>query len=140
MSEIFHLVYSSKATSVISKNELEDILKVAREKNSAQEISGLLLHRSGHFIQLLEGDENQVYQIYNRIKKDPRHKDVLILAEFHSQARLFGNWSMGSIQDESENEKIVKKLEQLLGSKLGYQDNMKTQVIQIFRQVNQKSP
>jgi hypothetical protein len=139
MSDIFHLVYSSKATIKISTERLEEILKIAREKNEAYGISGLLLYRHGFFIQLLEGNEDQVYKIYNKIKTDSRHQDAFILAEFHSETRLFQNWSMGSIIDKFENERIIKKLESLLKTPIGFKDNMKNQVIEIFQHVNKKN-
>jgi hypothetical protein len=138
MSEIFHLVYSSTASIAVTQNVIDDILMVAREKNSAQQISGLLIYRNNHFIQLLEGIEFKVHKIYNKIKKDARHKDQTILAEFHSESRLFERWNMGMVKDENESEKIAGKLELLLKNPLGLKDDMKGQVIEIFRQVNKK--
>jgi hypothetical protein len=138
MSEVFHLIYASQATIEVTKDVLENILKVARENNSAKQVSGLLLYRLGHFVQLLEGAESEVKKIFEKIKKDSRHRNPIILAEFESQFRLFESWSMGQIQNEAENERLVKKLEFLLKTPLGFQDDMKSQVIDLFRQVNQK--
>ena len=35
------------------------------------------MYRDGFFIQALEGEEETVMSLYNKIKTDPRHRSVL---------------------------------------------------------------
>ncbi len=39
--------------------------------------------------------EESVYKIYNKIKTDPRHTDLIILQRREISVRNFENWSMG---------------------------------------------
>ncbi len=92
---LFSLVYVSLATNDMSDEALQDILRVAREKNASLDVSGMLLYRDGYFIQALEGDESVVDTLFNKIKQDVRHSSVLVVARSPVQERSFEQWSMG---------------------------------------------
>ncbi|MDX2136618.1 MAG: BLUF domain-containing protein [Chloroflexota bacterium] len=89
------LVYVSVASHIMTDKELQDILKVAREHNGKHNISGMLLYRDGYFIQALEGEESIVVPLYDKIRKDPRHMNVLTVYKNEINNRVFENWSMG---------------------------------------------
>jgi hypothetical protein len=55
----------------------------------------MLLYRSGYFIQALEGDAERVRALYDKIAKDPRHRNVLMVYNKPIEKRTFGSWSMG---------------------------------------------
>jgi hypothetical protein len=88
------LIYVSSSIKQLSDAELLDILKVSRENNSTQDITGLLLYKGGNFMQALEGPEEAVRALYEKIKQDPRHKDVSIISSEQIQARQFPAWEM----------------------------------------------
>ena len=46
-------------------------------------------------MQALEGEKENVKCTYERIQKDPRHKDIFLLRERDVEWRFFGDWSMG---------------------------------------------
>lgn len=105
MSEIYHLLYVSEAPDSLNYSDLLDILKVARDFNEKNQISGVLIYRDGYFIQLLEGDKVKIDQLMNNIKKDARNHSLRILIESESSERIFGDWSMAFIDgDLSVNE------------------------------------
>jgi hypothetical protein len=89
------LVYVSFATKPVSDDELRDILKVARENNKSLDITGMLLYQDGFFIQALEGEEAAVTTLYDKIKTDPRHRNVLQVYRQTIKNRSFTDWSMG---------------------------------------------
>lgn len=89
------LVYVSLETHPMTDSDLVDILAVAREKNIKLEITGLLLYRGGFFMQLLEGPEDAVDTLYDRIRRDVRHSDVLLIYKETIVEREFPGWSMG---------------------------------------------
>lgn len=93
-NDIFHLVYVSSATHADPTNDINDILKTANEYNSGNKISGVLLFNSGIFLQLLEGNENAVKNLYTKIEKDERHKNIIKLIEVFSHSRIYPDWSM----------------------------------------------
>ncbi len=55
----------------------------------------MLYYYDGVFIQLLEGNEQDVINIANTIKTDTRHQNFRILKEGHNDQRFFDNWDMG---------------------------------------------
>lgn len=92
---MIQLIYSSSAVDLISDQELKKILQVARERNARDNITGLLLYKSGNFIQALEGPEEAVLKLYEKIQQDPRHTSIMTLVKEPIQARQFPDWSMG---------------------------------------------
>lgn len=105
MAEVYHLLYVSEAPDSLNYSDLLEILKVARDFNGKNQISGVLIYRDGFFIQLLEGNKTKIDQLMNNIKKDPRNHSLRILIESESPERIFGEWSMAFIDgDLSINE------------------------------------
>ena len=49
---------------------------------------------NGNFFQCLEGDEAQVNQLYEKLLRDPRHKDLKILLREPIERVSFGDWEM----------------------------------------------
>jgi len=92
---LFHLIYVSTAVLPMSENDLADLLKQCSARNERNRITGMLLYKNGHFMQVLEGDEARVMEIFADIEKDKRHKSVDILRAEFIQYRDFPDWSMG---------------------------------------------
>lgn len=89
------LLYLSSATRPINDNELLDILKVSRRNNQRVGVTGMLLYRGGNFIQVLEGPDDAVQETYDRIERDNRHADVMMVLNEKISERRFSEWSMG---------------------------------------------
>lgn len=92
---MYHLVYISYATRSLSDQDLLKILQSSRENNKALGITGMLIYLHERFIQALEGNEQKVQALFEKIKMDPMHKKVTLILEGTSRHRLFKNWSMG---------------------------------------------
>jgi hypothetical protein len=93
---LYQLLYQSAAFMAFDTPELLALLRQCRARNAAQDITGLLLYAAdGRFLQLLEGDQSAVHDLYhNRIARDPRHFDCRVLREGPCQERTFGTWAM----------------------------------------------
>lgn len=94
MGEIFQLVYFSEAADDLSYTDIKEILEVSRTHNAKAEITGLLIYKDGHFLQLLEGTEDKVRVTLERIRHDDRNYKVKVLIEGPTKQRLFPTWSM----------------------------------------------
>ena len=94
MDAIYHLVYGSHAVAPFTKEQLVALLEKSQRSNQARGISGLLLYRDGVFLQVLEGPEALVKEVYGKIRSDPRHQGIEILMEGYSPRRQFPDWSM----------------------------------------------
>lgn len=88
------LIYVSTSVKLLNDEELLDILKVSRENNSSREVTGLLLYKGGNFMQVLEGPDEVVEAVFETIKADPRHKDVIVLSREQISNRQFPAWEM----------------------------------------------
>lgn len=88
------LVYVSAASRLLPQSELADILAKARRKNATLGVTGILIHDSGSFLQVLEGAEESVEGLFRTIGLDPRHRRVVVLSR-RAAARSFADWSMG---------------------------------------------
>ena len=91
---VYSLVYVSSATRLFSPAELREILSVSRENNGRLGVSGALLYKGGNLMQVLEGEEAVVRDLYAKICRDVRHKGVLQVWDGHVDSRQFADWSM----------------------------------------------
>ena len=92
---MFQLVYTSMARSLFGKADIEHIVAVSREKNLQHGITGVLLYKSGSIVQILEGEEADVRQLYANIQKDRRHLNVALIYTQTMEKREFPEWTMG---------------------------------------------
>jgi len=74
--------------------DLQELLTQARSFNGVHNITGVLLYHDNQFVQVLEGDEDDISPLYERIRADLRHTSVIKLADQELAARNFGDWSM----------------------------------------------
>ena len=87
------LLYVSRTSAELTPAALDGILTASRANNAMLGITGLLLHIDGGFLQMLEGEERAVRELYARIAADRRHHDIrLLLDREHVQA--FPGWDM----------------------------------------------
>lgn len=101
---MFRLIYISGETMMLTQAVLEDILTKAREKNSGLGVTGLLLHKDGNFLQVLEGEEQTVRTLFEEIRRDPRHRRVACVLEETVEERDFKDWSMAFRRLDADTE------------------------------------
>ncbi len=89
------LIYVSSALREFSDDDLLALLEQSREKNARLDITGMLLYKDGNFIQVLEGPDDAVHQIFETIRGDSRHHGVIRLLERPIETRDFPDWQMG---------------------------------------------
>ena len=87
------VIYVSEKTDT-SSDSLTDIYDISQKNNSESGISGCLLIGSNSYLQLLEGPDSAVENLYSKIKMDSRHKKVKKLFEQHIEEKSFSSWSM----------------------------------------------
>ena len=87
------VIYVSEKTDT-SSDSLTDIYDISQKNNRESGISGCLLIGSNSYLQLLEGPDIAVENLYSKIKMDSRHKKVKKLFAQHIEEKLFSSWSM----------------------------------------------
>lgn len=102
------VLYQSLATRAFTMPDRDQILDVSVRWNDSHGVTGRLLYGEmsrlpgipGQFLQWLEGPETAVTETFERIRQDPRHTDVRVLARglaselTGADARLFPAWAM----------------------------------------------
>lgn len=94
-NSVYQVLYQSNAVSSMTEPELRTMLLQARSYNAQHHLTGILLYSDGRFVQLLEGEEQAVRQLYAKIQRDPRHSQVVTVSEGPGPGRRFADWSMG---------------------------------------------
>ena len=92
---MFYLIYISTASGPMADDDLVALLDQSRRKNADLGITGMLVYQLGNFMQLLEGDEAVVRNLFETIKRDKRHFAVISIITGTSTDRNFDDWSMG---------------------------------------------
>jgi len=88
------IIYRSHISADVPVKILPGMVEKASLLNASHEVTGILLFNGTHFFQILEGPEEGVLAIYNRICADRRHHNVVELMRDYSPSRRFGNSGM----------------------------------------------
>tara|TARA_R110002049_G_scaffold70894_2_gene182948 strand:+ start:1465 stop:1881 length:417 start_codon:yes stop_codon:yes gene_type:complete len=100
---LHQIIYTSQASEQFNKRNLLDLLHTSRGYNTIDNISGLLMHRNGYFLQIIEGEQDVVENLFQRLSNDTRHKNIKMILDRTVESRLFSNWAMGCADfDEPE--------------------------------------
>ena len=106
MSNLSVIVYRSRAAYQPSDVDLLYLLAHAREHNKLANVTGVILYDRGHFFQWIEGTNQELGKLWNRIRVDPRHSEIRILADQEIPVRLFEGWNMQLAHRERQHEGI----------------------------------
>ena len=79
LAVMIQLIYVSTATKHFSLDELKMMLSEGRKRNLARDITGMIVFHEGKFLQILEGREEVVDALYEKICNDTRHEDIELL-------------------------------------------------------------
>ncbi len=116
MSKLIRLVYSSRSTFEPGAAHqgldpsVARILAKSRKNNAARGIVGGLLFGEGCFLQCLEGDDQAVDSLYEKIAADPRHRDVTVLSRKNIDRTSFDAWSMKYAPGEAALRRLMQSL------------------------------
>lgn len=91
------LIYRSTASETVDLKALTQILQVSRRNNRKRGITGLLLACNNGFLQVLEGSSEAVNASFQRLSRDPRHRDVTLIEYGRILTRSFAHWNMRGV-------------------------------------------
>lgn len=94
---MLRLSYRSSPTVQMSRDDVTALVRDARRRNEADDITGMLIFDTETFYQILEGEEAEVEACFDRISRDPRHEILAEVGRQFIEERAFRSWRMGSI-------------------------------------------
>lgn len=96
---VFRLIYRShsRIRPEDGRTALGEVFTAARRNNKRLGITGALMTSGDAFVQVLEGDERAVRDLYDRICGDQRHEQLSVLREEEVPERTFGRWAMAKV-------------------------------------------
>lgn len=105
------IVYISKAKTTLPGSAmptlLPGILANGRANNAAHGISTVLVCKNGMYLQLIEGEPDDVDQLYKNICNDDRHEEIEKIIDVPVQERSFADTDMSMILDINEDPRVV---------------------------------
>lgn len=91
MTELFRTVFVSATVGAIGQTTLSiaQILGAADRNNRRDQITGVMLFHDSRVLQAVEGQRGDLDRLFARLREDPRHTDLTILATIPVEARRF---------------------------------------------------
>ena len=109
------IMYISTSNRKLSSEEVDGIGLKSSQNNARDGVTGILLSAHEFFFQILEGEEEAVDRVLDRIRNDSRHEGLLILkAENGITTRLFPEWSMRTVQLDDSSDITIQAIRIML--------------------------
>ncbi len=106
---LYRIIYLSSGLKDLTSSDVKEILVKAKENNRDKNITGVLLYLDKNFIQVLEGEKEDIIKLYQKISLDYRHKNIIKVIEGNIDYRQFDKWDMGFIEIDSDDLKNLSE-------------------------------
>jgi hypothetical protein len=104
---LHHLIYASQPADGLEITDIQAIASSARRRNAALGVTGFLVFRHDLFMQVIEGGQAEVSEVFCRIARDVRHRDLLLLSFGEIEVRSFGESPMGMLAISPRHRSII---------------------------------
>lgn len=85
----YAIIYVSTASRDLDQSEIVELLDQTEVRNNRLGVHGLLIYSEGNFFEVLEGDRDLILDLYESIKQDERHKNIITIFEQPIKDKLF---------------------------------------------------
>lgn len=77
----YAISYVSTAQKDLEPGEVVELLDQTEVRNNKLGIHGLLIYSEGNFFEVLEGQKEMILELYDSIRQDGRHKNIIPIFE-----------------------------------------------------------
>jgi len=92
------ICYISNFARDLRKDSINELIDFVKEHNTKNNITGLLILKNKHFFQILEGESKKIDRLFNKIKIDPRHKNIITLLDTNIEGKIFNDYNGGKFE------------------------------------------
>ena len=109
MTQLIELTYVSEPAQEMSFLGLMRLLYHSYLRNASAGVTGALIFENNRFGQVIEGPKNQIEDLWGKIQKDTRHKNIHLVESKPIKQRSFSKWTMVF----QGSEEVAKKLPEI---------------------------
>lgn len=102
----YAITYVSTATPELSNSGVEEVLEASKNWNNSHKITGMLLYSDGNFFQILEGEKDGVLGLFQKIKKDARHKNIIKIFDKEISEESFGGYDANIVSEKTRYDPV----------------------------------
>lgn len=102
----FAISYVSTANNDLNQAEVVELLDQIETRNNEQGVNGLLIYSDGNFFEVIEGEKARIKNLFEIIKEDPRHKNVIMIFEKDIDKALFKDKDANFISENTQHRKM----------------------------------
>ncbi len=78
----------------------------------------MLLYKGGNIMQVIEGPEEKVLTLVEKIRRDPRHFGLQVVLRSHNTERRFDQWAMAFYKGVSPAKENLEGMSDFLDSEI----------------------
>jgi hypothetical protein len=108
------VTYTSRAQLDLLDEDLSEIHDKARHFNALNGITGILIYDGVRFLQIVEGPEEAIDELTDRLRLDRRHSAFEVRDERLVVQRSFPAWSMELVRVSEHSGKAVLEVASML--------------------------
>ena len=98
---LHYLLYASRLVAPLGYEGLSTLLRTSQQRNAENGLTGFLHIEDKIVLQYLEGPPEALLSTIQRIRRDPRHRDFVVLAEDVLDQRFFEGWQMALVESST---------------------------------------
>lgn len=138
MSQLLRLTYVSRATFPVDRvsggiqRDVARILIQSRRNNPRQRLVGALYFGDGCFFQCLEGPQEAVESLYQRLHGDPRHRELRVLSREFVAAPSFSNWAMKLVPNALEVQALMTRHGRTTFDPYSFDESLRLAMVQLL--------
>lgn len=138
MPQLLRLTYVSRATFPVDRftggiqREVARILVQSRRNNPRQQLVGALYFGDGCFFQCLEGPQEAVEALYERLHGDPRHGELRVLSREFVATPTFASWAMKIVPNAPEVQALMTRHGRTTFDPYSFDESLRLAMVQLL--------
>jgi len=102
----FAISYLSTANRDLNQEEVAELLELTQIRNNNAGVNGLLIYSDGNFFEVIEGEESKIKALFENIKEDPRHRNIMMVFEKNIDKPLFDDKEANFISENTKHRQM----------------------------------